>query len=583
MLANWMRLRLLCWSCTLIATHARNWTVAVVVAPGFYLLDAMGPLDVFRAVELKAFEYVNLTSHEWRPGVPGGIATDSSIRAELLAPTTDPLAASDGVVVIPDGSVETSSPSSYDLVVVPAGADTPETRSFIKEVYSSGGAVLSVCTGAGLIASLGLLDGRDATSNSLVLWRMRARYPKVHWLSLRDRIDKRFIISQPPLRIVTTAGVTAGVDGALRFVSEWMGEPVAEAVREFIEWPLQLEEAASKLTASVAHTGEASAHLASKRLRGRRSVEGSSRRLREEERFPAAWAQTPYEMPSLYFPGPPRAALAAPGSCVLGSEWTPLALTERRAIAHDTLMLTFRLPDSLKELGLSTCACLLAGAPALQPVGAAGSAGATNATATKWTIRPYTPVSTNDWLVGHFQMMVKVYPNGVMSQYISKLYVGQTLDFKHLPSNVKLQYPFGADNIVMIAGGTGVAPFIQALNALLGTNTDTTKVTLLYSNKKVKDIIAQEILDDWAKRFADRFKLVHTLTRAAPRSNWKGQRGRINRSFLVKHLPPPNSNTLIFVCGPSSMYEALTGPRDDKALTGVLADLGFKAEQVVKF
>ena len=72
------------------------------------------------------------------------------ITAELLAPTTDPLAASDGVVVIPDGSVETSSPSSYDLVVVPAGADTPETRSFIKEVYSSGGAVLSVCTGAGL-------------------------------------------------------------------------------------------------------------------------------------------------------------------------------------------------------------------------------------------------------------------------------------------------------------------------------------------------------------------------------------------------------------------------------------------------
>ena len=69
---------------------------------------------------------------------------------------------------------------------------------------------------------------------------MRARYPKVHWFSLRDRIDKRFIISQPPLRIVTTAGVTAGVDGALRFVSEWMGEPVAEAVREFIEWPLQL-------------------------------------------------------------------------------------------------------------------------------------------------------------------------------------------------------------------------------------------------------------------------------------------------------------------------------------------------------
>ena len=47
---------------------AKNYSVAVVVAPGFYLLDAMGPLDVFRAVQTKAYADVNLSSHEWRPG-----------------------------------------------------------------------------------------------------------------------------------------------------------------------------------------------------------------------------------------------------------------------------------------------------------------------------------------------------------------------------------------------------------------------------------------------------------------------------------------------------------------------------------
>ena len=100
---------------------------------------------------------------------------------------------------------------------------------------------MSVCTGAGVLASLGLLDGRNATTNSLVLWRLERDYPSVHWQSLRDRIDERFIISEGPLRIMTTAGVTAGTDGALHFLRTWLGGDVAEAVREFVEWPLTIE------------------------------------------------------------------------------------------------------------------------------------------------------------------------------------------------------------------------------------------------------------------------------------------------------------------------------------------------------
>ena len=93
---------------------------------------------------------------------------------------------------------------------------------------------MSVCGGAATVAGLGLLDGRDATTNSLLLWRMRAEYPKVNWVSLRDRLDRRFLVSEPPLRIVTTAGVTAGVDGALHFLRGWMGDDVAEALRELL-------------------------------------------------------------------------------------------------------------------------------------------------------------------------------------------------------------------------------------------------------------------------------------------------------------------------------------------------------------
>ena len=221
---------------------AQSYSVGVVVAPGFYLLDAMGPLDIFRAVQLRAYENVNLTSHEYHPGVPGGVTANATVHADLLADTqASTVAASDGVVVTPDGSVAAPPRARYDLVVVPAGADSVAIRDFVRAHYAAGGSVLSVCTGVDLIASLGLLDGREATSNSLLLWRMRKRYPGVKWVSLRDRIDRRFVVSVPPNRLLTTAGVTAGVDGALHYVRAWLGSDVAEAVREFVEWPLKLE------------------------------------------------------------------------------------------------------------------------------------------------------------------------------------------------------------------------------------------------------------------------------------------------------------------------------------------------------
>ena len=227
------------------AALAANRTVAVVIAPSFYLIDAMGPLDVFRAVQLKAYAGVNLTSHEWHGDVPGGIVANGSLRVDLLAESAAPVRASDGTVVTPDGTLAAA--PHYDLVVVPAGADTPAIRQFVRAHYARGGALLSVCVGSELLARLGLLDGREATSNSLLLWRLRRDYPAVNWVSLRDRVDRRFVVSEPPLRIVTAAGVTAGVDGALHYVSTWLGTQVAEAVREYIEWPLSLESRARAL------------------------------------------------------------------------------------------------------------------------------------------------------------------------------------------------------------------------------------------------------------------------------------------------------------------------------------------------
>jgi hypothetical protein len=129
-----------------------------------------------------------------------------------------------------------------------------------------------------------------------------------------------------------------------------------------------------------------------------------------------------------YNPGPPVAELLPPGQCVFGEDWSPAPLLGRERLSHDTVLLTFGLPDVAagRPLGLSTCACLLA-----QGAG---------------VVRPYTPVSTNA-LLGKFELMVKVYDEGqgggVLSRHLGGLPLGESVNFKHIPFNVKIQYPFG--------------------------------------------------------------------------------------------------------------------------------------------
>jgi len=219
--------------------------------------------------------------------------------------------------------------------------------------------------------------------------------------------------------------------------------------------------------------------------------------------------------------------------------------------------------------GLSTCACLLARGPVPSADGEA-------------VVRPYTPVSTNTML-GAFQVMVKVYPGGAMSQQLASVPIGTAVDWKHIPFNVKTQYPFGARNIVMLVGGTGIAPMLQALHALLGTPSDQSRTTVLYSSKSQADILARGTLDAWEAAHPHRLTVHHTLTREPAGTGWMGRHGRIDAALLREFLPPPSDDVLIFVCGPPAMYDTLSGPRTDQALTGLLAEMGYSAEQVEKF
>lgn len=132
----------------------------------------------------------------------------------------------------------------------------------------------------------------------------------------------------------------------------------------------------------------------------------------------------------------------------------------------------------------------------------------------------------------------------------------------------------------------GINPFIQALHAILGDKSSKTpRVTMLYGSKIAEDILGYELLHKWAEDYPDRFELVDVLSDEPEGTEWKGLRGYINKELVEKYFPKPSdSNFQVWICGPPPMYNALTGPREDKdQVSGLLGEMGYSPSQVYKF
>ena len=256
-------------------------------------------------------------------------------------------------------------------------------------------------------------------------------------------------------------------------------------------------------------------------------------------------------------------------SCVIPTDWAEVPLLRKKRYSHDSSVFTFGLPRG-QSLSLPVCACLL-----MRGFDAAGQE----------AVRPYTPTSSNA-VQGSFDLLVKDYGDGTLSHRLCRTArVGDAVAFAHVPANVKAQAPFGVGTVAMIAGGTGITPMIQAAHAVLGDPAGTTRVVLLYSSRTADDVLGRELLDAWARRHPERFRVEYTLTRepaAASRRGWRGySRGRISRAMVEAHVP--KEDVLVLVCGPESMYETFSGPRGEEELGGLLADMGYSSEQVYKF
>ena len=119
-----------------------------------------------------------------------------------------------------------------DVTVVPEMPDSSEVSDRHVTAWLRGtasrGLVLSVCTGARLVAEAGLLDGRDATTHWYRLSKLRDAHPAVHWRRGVRYVDDGNVIS--------TGGLLSSVDGTLRVIERFAGTDVAAAAARRAGW-----------------------------------------------------------------------------------------------------------------------------------------------------------------------------------------------------------------------------------------------------------------------------------------------------------------------------------------------------------
>lgn len=179
--------------------------VAILVYEGVELLDFAGPGEVFAATEGFSVYTVGV---EEKPVISQRFLT-------LIPAYTLDNCPSPDVLVIPGGELE------YLL-------DYKPLLQWIRALSIKARHLLSVCTGAGLLASAGLLHERKATTFSGYKERLQELAPTANILQDARLADNG--------QIITTAGVSAGIDGALHLLARLKGVQTAQSTARYMEY-----------------------------------------------------------------------------------------------------------------------------------------------------------------------------------------------------------------------------------------------------------------------------------------------------------------------------------------------------------
>ncbi|ELW64408.1 NADH-cytochrome b5 reductase 3 [Tupaia chinensis] len=157
---------------------------------------------------------------------------------------------------------------------------------------------------------------------------------------------------------------------------------------------------------------------------------------------------------------------------------------------------------------------------------------------------------------------------GKMSQYLESMQIGDTIEFRGpnglLVYQGKGKFAIRPDKksspvirtvkcVGMIAGGTGITPMLQIIRAIMKNPDDPTVCHLLFANQTEEDILLRPELEELRNEHSARFKLWYTVDRAP--EAWDYSQGFVNEEMIRDHLPPPDEEPLVLMCGPPPMIQ----------------------------
>jgi len=175
--------------------------LAILLFPGFELLDVFGPLEMF----------------QFAPGTSPAV---------LVAEQAGPVANIHGTRVVADYGFDDC--PELRCLVVPGGrgtrkqVDNPALLRFIAERAAQVEVLASVCTGAGLLAKAGALDGRSATGNKWSFAWVQQQGPQVRWVKQARWVQDG--------AVYTSSGMSAGIDMALSIIERFDCSEIAEKI-----------------------------------------------------------------------------------------------------------------------------------------------------------------------------------------------------------------------------------------------------------------------------------------------------------------------------------------------------------------
>jgi putative intracellular protease/amidase len=172
--------------------------VAILVFDACQILDFAGPYEMFGAAGADVY---------------------------TVAATRDPVTTAMGLTVVPRYTFADA--PQPDVLVIPGGGVNAASRDeatlrYIRQATEKTTQTMSVCNGAFILANTGLLDGLSATTTNGNIPRMAAEYPKIRVVR-----DQRYVDNG---HLITTAGLSAGMDGALHVIARLYGTGYAQAV-----------------------------------------------------------------------------------------------------------------------------------------------------------------------------------------------------------------------------------------------------------------------------------------------------------------------------------------------------------------